>query len=437
MDLEKEYRKKCITAEEAAALVKDGDVLELGFAAIFPSQFDEALAARKDDFRHVVIRNGILSHPSKLLEAGEPFEWQSWHATPPVRRAIERGTANHIPIRYSEIPRYIRENVATDMIVIPASAMDSHGYFNFGLDSSHFLDQARVAKTVVVEVNPLQPRIVGRSESEIHLRDVDFIIETEGYPVASLPAREYTAVDEKIAGLVVERIEDGSTLQLGIGALPGAVGDAIASSSLKNLGVHTEMYVDSFMDMTLAGKITGAMKTRDKGRQVFAFLAGSEKLYDFADENPELMSAPVDYVNDVGVIGGQYRMVSINTALHVNLRGEVSSETVGLRHISGAGGQLDFALGSYLAPEGKGFICLHSSRVDKNGKRSSNIVPDFSTGTITTMPAPTTHFVVTEYGVANLKGKSTYERAKSLIAIAHPECREDLIRAAKAKGVWI
>lgn len=437
MDLKKEYQKKCITAEEGAALVKDGDVLELGFAAIFPVEFDEALAARKNDFRHVVIRNGILSHPSKLLEAGEPFEWQSWHATPHVRRAIERGSANHIPIRYSEMPRYIRENVGTDMIVIPVSAMDGHGYFNFGLDSSHFLDQASVAKTVVVEVNPHQPRIVGRSESEIHLRDVDYIIETEGYSVAPLAARDYTAVDEKIAGFVVERIEDGSTLQLGIGALPGAVGDAIASSSLKNLGVHTEMYVDSFMEMTLAGKITGAMKTRDKGRQIFAFLAGSEKLYDFADENPELMSAPVDYVNDARTIADQYRMVSINTALHVNLRGEVSSETVGLRHISGAGGQLDFALGSYLAPEGKGFICLHSSRVDKNGKRSSNIVPDFSRGTITTMPAPTTHYVVTEYGVANLKGKSTYERAKALIAIAHPECREDLIRGAKAKGVWI
>ncbi|CAC9926516.1 putative butyryl-CoA:acetate CoA-transferase [Aedoeadaptatus coxii] len=436
MDLEKEYRQKVITAEEGAALVKEGDVLELGFAAIFPVHFDEALAARKGDFRHVVIRNGILSNPSKLLEVGEPFEWQSWHATPDVRRAIERGTANHIPIRYSEMPRYIRENVQTDILVLPVSEMDEHGYFNFGLDSSHFLDQARMAKTVVVEVNPLQPRVAGRSESEIHLRDVDFIIETEGYPVAALPIRSYTEVDEKIAAFVVERIEDGSTLQLGIGALPGAVGDAIASSSVKNLGVHTEMYVDSFMDMTLAGKITGAMKTRDKGRQVFAFIEGSEKLYRFADENPELMSAPVDYVNDARVIADQYRMVSINTALHVNLRGEVSSETVGLRHISGAGGQLDFALGSYLAPDGKGFICLHSSRVDKNGVRHSNIVPDFSAGTIVTMVAPVTQYVVTEYGVANLKGKSTYERAKALIAIAHPECREELIRGAKARGVW-
>ena len=136
MDLEKEYRQKVITAEEGAALVKEGDVLELGFAAIFPVHFDEALAARKNDFRHVVIRNGILSNPSKLLEVGEPFEWQSWHATPDVRRAIERGTANHIPIRYSEMPRYIRENVQTDLLVLPVSEMDEHGYFNFGLDSS-------------------------------------------------------------------------------------------------------------------------------------------------------------------------------------------------------------------------------------------------------------------------------------------------------------
>ncbi|MDD7363027.1 MAG: acetyl-CoA hydrolase/transferase C-terminal domain-containing protein [Peptoniphilus sp.] len=435
-ELKKEYDQKCITVEEAARLIRDGDSIEMGYSVMFPRAFDAALAARKDELDHVVVRNGVLFDASRVLETGGPFEWQTWHASSDVRRAIERGTANHIPIKFSEMPRYMAENLAVDAVIFTTAEMDRHGYFNFGLDGSHFLREAKKAKTVILEVNPSQPRVYGRCESEIHLDDVDYIVEVEAHPLVEATERAFGDIDCKIAELVVERMKDGSTLQLGIGALPGAVGDVIAQSSLKDLGVHTELYVDSFMRIAKAGKITGRKKTLDVGRQVYAFLAGTQELYDFVEDNPEFMTAPVDYVNAVSIIAQQRRMVSINTALHVNLRGEVSSETVGMRHISGAGGQMDFALGSYLAPEGMSFICLHASHVDKNGKRTSNIVPAFETGTIVTMPAPTTNYVVTEYGIVNLKGKSTAERARALISIAHPEFRDELTRQAMERGVW-
>lgn len=433
---EKIYKEKLKTAKEAAALIQDGDEIEIGFGANFPVEFDAALAERAHELNHVAIRNGVLVDSSRLVAAGGPFLWQSWHGTGQVRRAMDAGTANHIPVRYSEIIRYVTENRDTDALVISVSPMDKHGYFNFGIDGSHFFRLAEKAKRVIVEVNEKQPRIFGLCESELHIDQVDVIIEAKPRAMGVLPNRDYGELDRKIAEIVVERMEDEATVQLGIGALPNAIGDVIADSSLKDLGVHTEMYVDSFMKMTLAGKITGMKKTLDRGRQVSAFLAGTEALYDFVDENPSIVVGPVDYVNGAATIAAQHKMTSINTAIQVNLRGEVSSESVGTRQISGAGGQFDFAVGSYLAPEGKGFICLRSSRVDKNGLRHSNIVPDFLTGTIVTLPAPVTQYVVTEYGICNLKGKSLYERAKALIAIAHPDFRDELIKAAMKKGFW-
>ncbi|MDY3119081.1 MAG: acetyl-CoA hydrolase/transferase C-terminal domain-containing protein [Peptoniphilus sp.] len=430
------YKKKVRTAEDAARIVRDGDEIEMGFGTVFPVDFDRALAARAEELHHVSVRNGVLFDRSRVLAQGAPFEWQSWHGTGDVRRAFDKGIACHIPVRYSELIRYVTENRNTDVLAISVAPMDAHGYFNFGLDGSHFLRQAQRAKTVIVEVNEKQPRVFGRGESEIPIEQVDVIIEGKPHDMAALANRPYGDLDRKIAERVVERMEDGSTLQLGIGALPNAIGDVIAGSSLKDLGVHTELYVDSFMKMTLAGKVTGMEKSLDRGRQVSAFLAGTEALYDFVNENPEIQVAPVDYVNSAAIIAAQHKMVSINTAIQVNLRGEVSSESVGARQISGSGGQFDFAVGSYAAPGGKGFICLRSSRVDKAGVRHSNIVPDFSAGTIVTMPASTTHYVVTEYGICNLKGKSQYERARALVSIAHPDFREALTKAAVEKGFW-
>ena len=218
--------------------------------------------------------------------------------------------------------------------------------------------------------------------------------------------------------------------------MPNAVGSVIADSDLKDLGVHTEMYVDSFVEMTLKGKITGAKKGRDRFRQTYAFGAGTKMMYDFLDDNPSLMSAPVDYTNDARVISSLDNFISINNAVDIDLFGQVSSESSGTKHISGAGGQLDFVLGAYLSNGGKSFICLSSTVTDKDGNLTSRIVPTLKEGSAVTAARPNTHYVVTEYGKVNLKGMSTWQRTEALISIAHPQFREQLIKDAEKMKIW-
>ncbi|MBR0306876.1 MAG: butyryl-CoA:acetate CoA-transferase, partial [Lachnospiraceae bacterium] len=243
-------------------------------------------------------------------------------------------------------------------------------------------------------------------------------------------------IDEAVAQLIVPEIPDKACLQLGIGGMPNAVGSLIAQSDLKDLGVHTEMYVDAFVDISNAGKITGLHKAHNKGRQVYTFAAGTKKLYDFIDGNPEMMAAPVDYVNDIRVISQLDNFMSINNAVEVDLFGQVASETAGTRHISGAGGQLDFVLGAYLSKGGKSFICCSSTVQNKDGSLKSRIKPFVTPGGIVTCTRANTQYVVTEYGIVNLKGTSTWQRAEKLISIAHPDFRDELIAEAEKMNIW-
>ena len=245
-----------------------------------------------------------------------------------------------------------------------------------------------------------------------------------------------TEVDEAVAKLIVSAIPDGACLQLGIGGMPNAVGSMIAQSDLKDLGIHTEMYVDGFVDMALAGKITGSKKNIDKGRQTYAFGAGSQKLYDCLNNNPACMSAPVDYTNDVRVISQLDRFVSINNAVDVDLFGQVNAETTGVKHISGAGGQLDFVLGAYLSDGGKSFICCSSTIKGKDGALQSRIRPTLHEGTVVTDTRANIHYLVTEYGMVNLKGLATWQRAEAIISVAHPDFRDELTHQAEAMHIW-
>ena len=244
-------------------------------------------------------------------------------------------------------------------------------------------------------------------------------------------------MDLKVANLIVPQIPNGACLQLGIGGMPNAVGSLIAQSDLKDLGVHTEMYVDAFVDIANAGKITGVNKAIDKGRQVYAFGAGTKKLYDYLNNNPACMSAPVDYTNDIRSISALDNFISINNAVDIDLFGQVNAESAGIKNISGAGGQLDFVLGAYLSHGGKSFICMSSSFMDKKtGQLQSRIRPTLANGSIVTDTRANVHYFVTEYGMVNLKGLSTWQKAEALISVAHPDFREQLSQEAEKMHIW-
>jgi acyl-CoA hydrolase len=234
----------------------------------------------------------------------------------------------------------------------------------------------------------------------------------------------------------VSQIPNGACLQLGIGGMPNAVGSLIAESDLKDLGVHTEMYVDAFVEIAKAGKINGSKKAIDNGLQVFAFGAGTQKLYDYLHENPQCKACNVGYTNDARVIAQLDNFISINNAVDIDLFGQVNAESSGIRHISGAGGQQDFVLGAYLSNGGKSFICCASTMKDKNGNLQSRIRPTLREGSVVTDTRCNVQYLVTEYGMVNLKGASTWERAERIISIAHPDFREELIRAAEVQKIW-
>jgi acyl-CoA hydrolase len=261
------------------------------------------------------------------------------------------------------------------------------------------------------------------------------VIEGKNVPVTTLPVVEPSETDKQIASHILKRMYDGNCLQLGIGGIPNAVGKMVAQSDLKDLGVHTEMYADAYVEMYKAGKITGSHKNIDKYKQVYSFAMGSQEMYDFINYNPGLASYPIDYTNDPSVIRQIDDFVSINAAIEIDLFGQVCSESIGTKHVSGSGGQLDFVIGAYKSKGGQSFICLPST-LTVNGQKVSKIAPTLTPGAIVTVPRTYTHMVVTEFGVAKLKGRNTWERAEALINVAHPDFRDQLIKEAEKMNIW-
>lgn len=443
MNFEKEYREKLVTAEQAATAIKSDDWVDYGWCVTTPDAVDKALAKRitEVNLTNVKFRGGILMREPEIFKienAADHFVWNSWHMGGIERRAVAKGFCFYAPLRYSELPRYYLDmKDPVDVAIFVCSPMDEHGYFNFGPSASHLGAVMQRAKKIIVEVNNTVPRCLGGVENGVHIDRVDMIVESDNtqIPVTGA-AGEPSEVDQKVAELIVNEIPNGACLQLGIGGMPNAVGKLIAESDLKNLGVHTEMYVDSFVDIARAGKINGSQKNIDRFRQTYAFGSGTKKMYDYLNDNPECMSTSVGYTNDVRVISQLDNFMSINNAVDIDLYGQISSESSGTKHISGAGGQLDFVLGAYLSQGGKSFICLSSTFTDKKGEMHSRILPTLHDGSVVTDTRANVQYIVTEYGIINLKGLATWQRAEALISIAHPDMRDQLIKDAEKMGIW-
>ena len=441
MDYKEMYSKKLVSADDAVREIKSGDWVDYGWCTGTPVALDAAMAKRLPELTDVNFRGGILMHVPEIFKIDSPAQhmtWNSWHMGGIERKAIAQNFSFYNPIRYSELPRYYRDSATPSRVAMfQVAPMDKHGYFNFGPNASHMAAVCERAEIIIVEVNENMPRCLGGFEEGIHISKVDMIVEGNNPAIDELGGGgAATEVDQAVARLIVDQIPDGACLQLGIGGMPNAVGSLIAESDLKDLGVHTEMYVDAFVDIAKAGKITGAHKNIDRYRQTYAFAAGTKKLYDYLNDNPECMSAPVDYTNSIATISSIDNFISINNAVDVDLYGQISAESSGIRQISGAGGQLDFVMGAYLSNGGKSFVCLSSTFTNKKGETFSRILPTLHNGSVVTDTRSNAHYIVTEYGMANLKGKSTWERAEALINIAHPDFRDQLIKDAETAHIW-
>lgn len=434
-----QYRNKLVTAEEAVKAVKSGDNVQYGEFVMNPCILDAALAKRKDELHDVTVRTTTMPLVPQIVKADpnrETFTYVDLHFSGASRKLHDNNQCFYSPLTYHEIPSWYTDgHVRCDVAMIKVGLMDKNGYFNLGTSCSITPFFCDAAKIVIAEVNESIPRCLGGEREVIHISDIDYIVETDNAPLLNLPDIPVTDVDNKVADIIMEELVDGSCIQLGIGAMPNAIGAKIADSDLKDCGVHTEMLVDSFVDMYNAGKLTGRRKALQIGKMTYTFAMGTSKLYNFLDNNPICNIFPVNYTNNPWVIAQNDNVVAINNAVELDLYGQVCSESSGVRQISGTGGQFDYIFGAYKSKGGKAFICL-SSTVKSNGGMVSRIKPTLTSGATVTVPRSVTSYVVTEYGIANIKGKSTYERAEAIIGLAHPDFRDALIKEAEAMNIW-
>lgn len=437
MSLSEEYQKRLVTPEEAVRVVKSGDWVDYGAFAGQVVALDKALAVRKEELQDVKIRAVTSLRMPEVVKVdpeANHFTFNNWHFSGIDRKLHDQGACWNLPMLYHELPGMYRRFLDVDVAMLPVTPMDEHGYFNFGTQVSHAHAVCEKAKVIILEVNPQMPRCLGGKEESIHISQVDYIVEAD-WQLAQVPSGDPTEIETKIASYIMSELEDGSCIQLGIGGMPNAVGMMIAQSDLKDLGLHSEMFTESMVDMALSGRVTGAKKNIDRYKITYTFGFGTQKTYDFLNNNPMCAAYPVDYVNDPFIIAQNDKVVSINNCIEVDLTGQVCSESSGSRQISGTGGQFDFAFGSYRSKGGKSFIAMEST-FKKKGELYSRIKPIITPGGIVTTHRALVEYVVTEFGIVNLKGKSTWERAEALISVAHPNFRDELIKEAEQLGIW-
>lgn len=433
-----EYKGKFVSPETAARAVRDGDWVDYGFGAGFPELMDRALAARKGKLRDVKIRGGLVIRPRiEAVEADpeqESFSYYSWHIGDYERKLQSRGLVRFLPVMLRSLPELYRRHIRVDVAFVPVSRPDAQGYCGLGVSNYAWRTIFEHARTVVFEINERLPRLQGVDGSHrVHLSEADYIVEGEHEPLPVRSYKEPSETDRRIAERVVAEIPDGAVLSLGVGGVPFTVANMVAQSDLRDIGCHTGTISDAFLALYRAGKLTNARKEFDAGRSTWNLAMGSQALYDWLDAEPELFRpGDLDYVHDPQRIAAMKNVISINGGVQLDLMGQENAESAGTRQLSGIGGQMDFLEGAFRSEGGKGFICINSSRVTKDGVRKSNIVPCIPGGAAVSAPRTMIQYVATEYGVAKLSGLSLRERAEAMTSIAHPDFRAELAQYAGA-----
>jgi len=439
MNVYEEYRKKLVTADEAVKLVRDGDWVDYSQTCSFPEALDEALGKRTGELHDVKVRNAISMKPIHVVEddpEGVSFTYNLWHCSALDRKYVDSGRAFFIPMLFRDNGTYYRRGLSpVNVAMISVSPMDKNGYFSYGTTNCCMQEMLDAAEHIILEVNEEMPVVFGMRGDHIHISEVDYVVEGHR-KICTSSAPKATEIDRAIAQLVFPRLYDGMTLQLGIGGMPNTLGTLIAESDLRDIGMHTELMSDGYLELYRSGKITNKKKKIDTGKGVFSIANGSKELYEFLNCNMGIISAPMSYVNSPETIRALDNFVSINGCIAVDIYGQVCSESAGTRHISGTGGQLDFVTGAFAAEHGQAFLTMSSTFRKKDGQLCSRILPHFTNGDIITTPRAQVPCIVTEYGMAEPTGLPTWQRAEAIISIAHPDFRDELIAAAEKQGIW-
>lgn len=428
------YQTKLTTAEQVAQQVQSGWVIGMDAG---PTQTPAIIGAmaekiRATDTKDVKVHTMLDSYPFAFYEDNTLFgkmTGYSWFSSGGARKAVNGGYADLFPAYYRDIPGHIKRLYDFDVYCVAVSPMDSHGYFSLATTSSYSEAMISKAKRIFIEVNEKQPRCL--CGTQIHVSQVDAIVEnTHDIPV--LPPVVIDDVSRTIGNLIAEQIPDGACIQLGIGAIPDATGMALKTKH--DLGIHTEMFTDSMVELLECGAVNNSKKQIHRGKTVTTFAFGSQRIYDYINDNPCFEILPVDYVNDPNVICQNDNMISINAALEVDLFGQVCAESVGTKHMSGSGGQIDYVRGACQSKGGKSFIAFSSTA---KGGTISKIKSILTPGAIVTTSKNDVDYIVTEYGIAHLRGESLGSRARQLISIAHPDFRDELTFEAKKRGILV
>ncbi|MDD3712678.1 MAG: acetyl-CoA hydrolase/transferase C-terminal domain-containing protein, partial [Candidatus Izemoplasmatales bacterium] len=418
---------KIVKIEQVLNLVKSNHEIVVGMAANEPQEFMKNLHIIADRVKNVTVTNCLPIVEAEFFtneKLRDSFFLDSWFYTKTLRTVSKNGNISFIPNHLHLAGSRRLDHKAPNIFITAATPPDKHGFMSLSTSNVYEKQMVEEADIVIFEINPNFPRTFGDMEVSIH--DVDYLVEVD-YEVPTLPYTEPNEKDMVIGKLIADKINDGDSIQLGIGGIPNAVAKSLIHK--KDLGIHTEMFTSGMIDLIEAGVITGKKKTLHKGKHVCCFAMGSKALYEYIDNNPSVMILPGSYVNDPAVMALNDNQVSINATIEIDLTGQCASEAVGTRQISGTGGQADTAIGAQNAKNGRSFIALYSTATVKNKETGeieevSKIVPTLQTGAAVSLSRNDVDYVVTEYGIVRLRGTNIRERAKLLISIAHPKFRD-------------